>query len=111
MRRIDLPTVTRVHTDTGSHLEPPLEQGWDEAARLAWRAAVSSHDTGVSVQVDADTLEEQRGARRKWHIVPGMYNLTIGPASYGPMPYGSAWTFLNGAEADYRGTTVSEAAG
>ena len=38
------PTVQRIHSANGSHIEPPLESDWSDLEKLRWRAAVVEHD-------------------------------------------------------------------
>lgn len=74
--------VTRVHTDSGSHIEPPLDQAWDEPTKLTWHAASVTHDTGINITIhDAEQ---------------GFYNLAVGSSSISPLDYRSAWDFLIG---------------
>ncbi|MBI0293317.1 hypothetical protein JBE04_02080 [Streptomyces sp. PRKS01-29] len=91
-------TVTRTHDATGSHIEPPLDQSWDEPTKLAWHAAVIAHDTGITVQVH--------------HHSNDRYGICIGDMSAGGQTivgghtYQSAWEFVGavgiGAEAVIR---------
>lgn len=36
----DPPTVRRVFTQGGSHIEPPFDENWDNLTKLRWQAAV-----------------------------------------------------------------------
>lgn len=82
---LDLPTVHRIDTGLGSHIEPPMSETWPERDKLAWHASVCALDSGLTIRV-TDTNDR--------------YCLQVhGPTgrsssvSYG---YRSAWTYLNG---------------
>ncbi|MQB00512.1 MAG: hypothetical protein GEU78_09515 [Actinobacteria bacterium] len=89
MIKLTLPDVVRVHTDTGSHIEPPCEDDWDEPTKLAWNAAVVAHDTGLRIRVS----ETDRGT----------YCVNVGSHGLSDQPYHRAWCCLadisTGAEA------------
>lgn len=76
--------VTRVHTESGSHIEPPLNPGWDPLSQLRWHGAVVTLDVGLPVTVSQDPDD------------PDMYSLTVGYTGCSPMTYDSVWTYLNG---------------
>lgn len=44
-------TVTRIHTEHGSHIEPPLDRAWSEFDKLRWQAAVVEHDHDLRLDV------------------------------------------------------------
>lgn len=92
--------VTRIKTPTGSHIEPPLDQDWDDHTKLTWHAAVISHDTGIRIAVHPGmyTVDDQPK--------PGYYNLVVGSSSSGPHTFHSAWAYLNGVCAGARSTTA-----
>lgn len=92
MKEIGLPTVTRIHTERGSHIEPELDTGWTEAEKLAWHAAVIAHDTGLTIRLhdEAFTINGEP--------VPGMYGINVGSHSLSAYTYREAWTFLNGVD-------------
>jgi len=81
---LDLPTVTRVKTSSGSHIEPPLDEAWSDAQKLAWHAAVVAADTGLTITVHQDG-----------HL------FSVGEPGLGRTgtPYREAWTLLNGINA------------
>jgi hypothetical protein len=87
--------VRRVHVDNGSsHIEPPLNDLWDDLAKLQWHAAVVSHDTGLHIEVtSSDSRERVDG---EWRRIPGMYCIQVGPGSAAPFAFRDAWTYLNG---------------
>lgn len=91
MKPLELPAVTRVHTGQGSHIEPPLDQDWDEATKLAWQAAVVAHDTGLRIRVHDEAFVTSNG-----DAVPGTYSINVGLSSCSALPYRKAWTYLNG---------------
>jgi hypothetical protein len=78
-------TVRRVHTEQGSHIEPPLDNVWSPLEKLHWVAAVVNHDHGfalsVSLQGDSD------------HDV---YQITGPRAAYGGGDFDWAWDTLSG---------------
>lgn len=43
--------VARVGDAHGSHIEPPLDEDWDDLTKLQWQAAVVSADTGLDIEV------------------------------------------------------------
>lgn len=78
--KLTLPDVIRVDNGHGSHIEPPCEEHWDEATKLAWQAAVVAHDTGLRIRVsqtDRDT-----------------YCISVGQTGIGDQPYHLAWRCL-----------------
>jgi hypothetical protein len=89
------PQVQRITTDDGSHIEPPLEQDWPEASKIAWAAAVCAADTGLTVEVF-----EHRGGEYSFRF--GRHNpypseaMRVGTInSGGPYSYNLAWIYLN----------------
>lgn len=95
MKEVPLPDVTRVQEGRSSVVEPPLDPGWDEAAKLAWQAAVVAYDTGLRITLHDET----------WVVdgkpMPGYYGITVygravGPYSNASKTYRDAWTYLNG---------------
>jgi ABC-type Fe3+ transport system substrate-binding protein len=74
--------VTRVHDANGSHIEPPLDQAWDDLTKLTWHAAVVTHETGLAIRVD----QFERGS----------YGLAIGGTGLSERDFHSAWDYLNG---------------
>lgn len=98
MKRIDLPTITRVQDGRIDLVEPPLDPNWTEAEKLAWHAATVAHDTCLHIQVREDT--------------PGRYALIVGHVGTSAMPMRDAWSYLNGIRAAARrpeadGTTTT----
>lgn len=90
------PTVTRVHTDTGCHVEPALDPEWDDLTKLRWHAAVTAHDTGLPVTVREGGLAT-RGADGELRPVPGTYSISVGATSSGGFDYHAARVWLTGA--------------
>lgn len=86
--------VTRVRDTTGDHIEPPLDESWDDLTKLRWHAAVVAHETGLSI-----TVED--GARRTQDGTPirGWYGLSVGPIGSAAFTFDGAWTYLNGVSA------------
>ena len=79
--------VTRIEDATGSHIEPPLDETWDDLTKLTWHAAVITHDTGIPIHVG---------------YYGGRYGIQVGDArsggshSLGGRSYDSAWTLIVG---------------
>ncbi|MFE9124997.1 hypothetical protein ACFYOF_06175 [Streptomyces sp. NPDC007148] len=94
--------VTRVHTDTGSHIEPELDEAWDEETKLRWHAAVVAHDTGLTIEVHPHT---ESASRTQYGINIGSIR-EGGQTSLAARPYYAAWNALThisiGAEAARR---------
>lgn len=78
--------IVRIHTDHGSHIEPPLEQSWTRLAKLRWHAAVASHDSGLEIVVNPTKK-----------LMPQTFMVTIvGHTGHSDRPYADAWTLING---------------
>jgi len=45
--RVDPAIVDQVKDEHGSHIEPPLDQQWPDADKLAWKAGVELVDSGL----------------------------------------------------------------
>lgn len=96
---IETMTVTRVHTATGSHIDPPLDQDWDDLMKLRWQAAVVTADTGLAVRVSPAHLQYRATRWSPWRIQSGVYDVHVGSSSCGAMRYAEAWSYLNGVAA------------
>lgn len=96
MKPLPLPAIARVQDGRNSLVEPPLDPGWDETAKLAWHAAVVAHDTALRITLhdEASTV----GGKP----VPGSYSITTYGAAGRPvssvsaLTYRDAWSYLNG---------------
>lgn len=88
--------VERVSDETGSHIEPPLQDDWSDLERLQWHAAVVECDAGVRVTIKPANAWHN-GLRRS-----GVYNISYShermSGSSSAYTFGQAWTFLNGIE-------------
>ncbi|MCX4605493.1 hypothetical protein OG402_34050 [Streptomyces anulatus] len=82
--------VTQVHEASGSHIEPPLDQAWDELTKLTWKAAVVTLDTGLDVAI-TEAHYFTNGVRNQ-----GFYNAVVGHSSIGPLNFRSTWDYLSG---------------
>lgn len=82
--------VTRVDEASGSHIEPPLDQAWDNLTKLTWKAAVVTLDTGLGINVK-EANYSTNGVRNN-----GFYNTIVGHSSMGPLDFRSTWDYLNG---------------
>lgn len=86
--------VQRIQTETGSHIDPPLQEWWGNEAQLEWKAAVASVDTGLPVSI---RYGEYRRGRFK---VPGIkYCVVVGYSGTSPKTFSDAWTYINGVVA------------
>ncbi|MFH9579118.1 hypothetical protein ACH4MO_14105 [Streptomyces globisporus] len=82
--------VTRVHKAHSGHIEPPLNQAWDQLTKLTWKAAVVTLDTGLDITV-TEAEYYTNGVRNQ-----GFYNVVVGHSSTGPLNFRSTWDYLNG---------------
>lgn len=87
----DLPTVTRVDDEHGSHIEPPCDPKWTSLEKLQWHAAC--------VALDCPSL---RIRVTRWPKTPPTYSLTVGGTSIGDQPFQDAWGYLNGVGTGFR---------
>lgn len=88
------PVVERVHTEHGSHIEPPYDEGWDDLTGLRWHAAVTEADTGVHVRVEPANYSIERHGR--WVKQQGFFCVLVGHSSSGPYTFDQAWKTMNG---------------
>lgn len=72
-----------VQTETGSHIEPPLDPAWSDLVKLQWKAAVVSIATGASVYIEEDDGEL---------VLTGLM------FSYGAGDFDHLWAVLNGIQ-------------
>jgi hypothetical protein len=106
------PHVRRIHTENGSHIEPPLPQPstLEPLGSLRWHAAVVEIDAGIG-----ETLEvhEARywaaGIRQNGYY--DVYTVADGhiTGSIGPMTFGQAWSHLNGINQGARIRNLTDA--
>lgn len=89
---IRLPVVRRVEDDRGSHIEPPLDQSWPEAERLAWHAAVVSDEIGMPVHLWSHAGDDRAD----------LYAIGVGGSSAAAYSYDRAWTLLSGIASGVR---------
>jgi len=80
--------VERVEDETGSHIEPPLDQKSSPLEKLRWHAAVLEADTGALIG-----------------IAQNEHGFGIGGDGWGvgPMTFDQCWTFINGYALGIRG--------
>lgn len=88
----DWSIVRRVEHESGSHVEPALDEAWPDLWKLRWHAAVVASTTGLRIQID--------DADVKLNGVPlaGRYNIRCGSSTASVGSYRDAWTQLNGIE-------------
>lgn len=82
--------VTRIQDGQASRIEPPCEETWPERLKLEWWAAVTAHDTGLSIKV-TDAQCWRGGVKQH-----GYYHLAVGRSSAVPLTFEQAWSFLSG---------------
>jgi hypothetical protein len=87
--------VTRIHTATGSHIEPPLEPEWSDFKKLLWHATVVEADTGIRLVVTEGGMK-RRQSDGGWAAVPGAYTIAYGNGSISAFDFERAWSFING---------------
>lgn len=86
--------VIRVQDESGSHIEPPLDETWTDLDKLRWHAAVVAADTGLRVSVQAAEQYTKAGVR--WEIEVGLYSVNVGFSATSGLRFDRAWTYLNG---------------
>ncbi|MDJ0010116.1 hypothetical protein [Gordonia alkanivorans] len=86
--------VTRVHTENGSHIEPPLDQKWSELDKLRWNAGVVIADTGVPLRIK---LNDNARYTSNGVDIP-VYGLQLGSMSTSRR-FHAMWDYLNGVSA------------
>lgn len=90
--------VRRVPDRTGSSIEPPLDDAWDNLAKLRWKAAVVALESGIEVSVDVGFFSIGGVCQSGYYslVIPG-----IGGSSC-VLKFSDAWTHLNGIAAGAR---------
>jgi hypothetical protein len=79
--RVDPAVVERVEDNHGSHIEPPLDQQWSDAEKLAWHAGVELVDSGL------------RAVLTLWS--DGTWSINAGPISmHNGMTFYDAWNAI-----------------
>ena len=91
--------VSIVSDGRGSHVEPPLEQGWSELDKLRWKAGTVEASVGVTVHIYPGAMSTPRLFGQGHRIHWDRYGLRIGNSSHTAFTFDSAWDFLNGVEA------------
>ncbi|QMU19333.1 hypothetical protein [Gordonia rubripertincta] len=86
--------VTRVHTENGSHIEPPLNPDWSELDKLRWKAGVVIADAGVPLRI---TLNDNARYTSDGVDIP-VYGLQLGSMSTSRR-FHAMWDYLNGVSA------------
>lgn len=88
----------RIHTDRGSHIEPPLDPSWDDLTKLRWHAGVVAADTGLRVEVRDGAALDAKTLRPR----PGCYSVNVGGSSAAAYSFHEAWTYLSGVSTGVR---------
>lgn len=87
--------VRRVENASGSHIEPPLDDSWDDLRKLCWHLAVTLHDAGLPQS--GMVVRLLTGGTEPLDDFP-MYQLGIPGYSVGPLSYTAMWDVINGVE-------------
>lgn len=87
-------SVRRVATNSGSHIEPGLDNKWPDIDQLRWKAAV--------VAWDSDTIHVEH-ADLRWNGIPvkGYYSIQFGASAIGPVSFKEAWSMMSGIGIGY----------
>lgn len=88
--------VRRITTPSGSHVEPPLEQGWDEATKLRWLAGVVLADTGIQVNVVTGCCTESHDDFGPQRVRSDLFGLSFHRSSSAGFTFHAAWEYLTG---------------
>lgn len=93
----------RIHTDHGSHIEPPLDERWSDLDKLRWQAAVAEADTGLTINVAPSKARFKPRGSDRWIDVTGEYQVTVlrpGVSSSGiSLRFHQAWLYISGVVA------------
>lgn len=92
MSNVDLTTVHRVHTERGSHIEPPLNEDWSNLDKLRWSLAVSLHDAGQPL----DLMDVRESDYRINGVPQEAYDVTGPDGSSGATGFHATWTLISG---------------
>jgi hypothetical protein len=88
---LDIAAVHRVHTDRGSHIEPPLNDDWTGLEKLRWLTAVVLGDAKlprdtITIDVGRSTID---GIPQEAYEVHWLRSSTV-------IDYHYCWTWLTG---------------
>jgi hypothetical protein len=92
-------TVRRVHEEAGSHIEPPLDDGWSDLDKLRWHLAVALHDARLPEHLAS---VEPGHVTRNGVPIAGLYNIRYRSVagrtngSWGAGDFRSTWSLING---------------
>lgn len=89
------PAVRRVPTGTGSEIDPPLDDSWDDLTKLRWHLAATLLD--ASLAADSLSVQLMRGGYGSDDGFP-MYQLGRPGYCMGPLSYTAMWDVINGVE-------------
>lgn len=88
LRYLEPMDVVRVRDDTGSHIEPPLDDHWSEEDQVRWMAGVTAHDTGHEVRLNVQPSRSLFG--------PTLYGYNLGPSAGGSYTHREIGVLLTG---------------
>lgn len=92
MRVAQNPTVVRVETENGSHVEPPLDPEWSNLDKLRWHLAVVLHDVGV----DPELIHVEPARSTSGGVPYESYSLHYAHSTFGGPSFHNMWNLING---------------
>lgn len=93
MTEPDWTQVHRVEDETGSHIEPPLDETWPDLWKLRWKAAIVSREIGCNIHIGKD-------AKRAWYGL-SYHDGKVGVGSSLSLTFNQMWAELNGIRAGH----------
>lgn len=94
--------VKRIKTNSGTYIEPRMEQDWPDLLKLEWRVAVVLADTGIAAGV------QEADYTVNWIPIRRVYSIALEGQTIGPLSFKSAWAYLNGITASFYAITGRE---
>jgi ABC-type Fe3+ transport system substrate-binding protein len=96
--KIAFPEMRRVSSDSGSYVDPPLNQRWDDLTKLRWHASVVRVDNGSEIDIDVSVAAYSVGRIRQ----RGYYTINTRGSAHGPCTYHAAWSYISGIDCGLR---------
>lgn len=84
--------MQRIHTERGSHIEPPLDQDWTALEKLRWHLSVALHD---AEQPD-DLMDVREADYRINGVRQEAYDVTGPSGSCGALGFHETWVLIHG---------------
>ena len=91
--------VQRVREGNGSHIEPPLDEGWTDLEKLRWHLSVALHDARLP---DHLATVELGNLKVNGRTVGPVYDIRYtsvartGAGSWGCGGFRESWSLING---------------